>query len=83
MKTPVRNDDLNAPDYHEIDDLRSLQLARLQAIVDHAYRNVELFRTRMDESGLKPADIQSLADLSRLPFMTKKDLRDTDRKSVV
>ena len=77
MKTIVRNDDLSAPDYLGVEYLRSLQLARLQTIVDHAYRNVELFRTRMDEAHLKPADVKSLADLAKLPFMVKKDLRDT------
>jgi len=77
MKSPVRNDDLNAPDYLGIDYLRSLQLARLRTIVDHAYRNVELFRARMDEAHLKPSDVRTLADLAKLPFMVKKDLRDT------
>ena len=77
MNMPVRNDDLCAPDYLGIDYLRSLQLARLQKIVEHAFRNVELIRNRMTEAGLTPADIKSLDDLARFPFMVKKDLRDT------
>ncbi|HOD45768.1 MAG TPA: phenylacetate--CoA ligase, partial [Opitutaceae bacterium] len=36
-----------------------------------------LFRQRMDEKGVKPSDIQTLADVRLLPFSTKSDLRDT------
>ena len=66
-----------AGDYLPVDKLRSLQLARLQSIVEHEYRNVPLYRERMDERGVRPSDIRSLADISRLPFMMKTDLRDT------
>lgn len=40
------------------------------------YENVPLFRQRMDEMGLTPADIKGVEDLSKLPFSYKKDLRD-------
>lgn len=65
------------PDYLEPGELRALQLTRLQTTVKHCYDNVELFRKRMDERGLQPADIRTLDDLSRLPFTQKTDLRDT------
>jgi phenylacetate-CoA ligase len=42
-----------------------------------AYTRVEHFRKRMAERGLTPGDIGSLADLARLPFTVKADLRDT------
>ena len=67
----------SAVDYLPLSQLRELQLRRLQAIVTHAYERVELFRTRMDDSGLKPQDIQSLKDIALLPFFVKADLRDT------
>ncbi|MEG2074694.1 MAG: phenylacetate--CoA ligase, partial [Angelakisella sp.] len=35
------------------------------------------YRERMDEAGVCPADIKTLADLSKLPFTCKQDLRDT------
>ena len=44
--------------------------------VKRMYENVELFRTRMDEKGLKPEDIKGVEDLYKLPFSYKKDLRD-------
>ncbi len=71
------NDDLSALDYVKTEYLRELQLERLQTIVKHAYSNVALFRSRMEERGLVPEDVKTLADISKLPFMVKTDLRDT------
>ncbi|MBR4444053.1 MAG: phenylacetate--CoA ligase [Clostridia bacterium] len=56
--------------------LKKLQSERLVAQVKRSYENVECFRKRMDEAGLKPEDIHGVEDLSRLPFSYKKDLRD-------
>jgi phenylacetate-CoA ligase len=67
----------SAPDFTPVDELRALQLARLQAVVDRSWNHVQLFRERMDERGLAPADIRSLADIAKLPFTQKCDLRDT------
>ncbi|HEX7500192.1 MAG TPA: phenylacetate--CoA ligase [Polyangia bacterium] len=67
----------SAPDFVPAPLLRRLQLDRLQAIVGHAYERVELFRKRLQSNALAPSDIQSLADLAKLPFTTKTDLRDT------
>ena len=67
----------SAMDYMPQDQLRRLQLERLQFIVRRAYDNVELFRTRLQERGLKPEDIRSLEDIRHLPFTKKVDLRDT------
>ncbi len=61
-------------DYLPVAKLRQVQLQRLQAVVKLAYERVELFRARLDERGLKPADIRELADLRHLPFCTKEDL---------
>ncbi|MGA2352202.1 MAG: phenylacetate--CoA ligase [Terracidiphilus sp.] len=67
----------SAPDYMPVDELRQLQLRRLQAVVERASEHVQHFQSRMDERGLIPADIRSLEDISRLPFTVKSDLRDT------
>lgn len=42
-----------------------------------SYRNVALYRERMNDRGITPQDIRSLADISKLPFTVKTDLRDT------
>ena len=57
--------------------MRELQLARLKNIVRHAYDNVPLFHSRMDERGVKPEHIKTLKDIALLPFFKKVDLRDT------
>lgn len=67
----------SAPDYLPLEQLRDLQLRRLQATVRHAYDHVELFRTRMASRGLAPDDTCTLEDIARLPFTEKSDLRDT------
>jgi phenylacetate-CoA ligase len=67
----------SVPDYLPLDELRKLQLQRLQAVVQRAWEHVEHFRARMDERGLVPDDIRSLEDISKLSFTVKSDLRDT------
>ena len=52
------------------------QNERLVKTVKHVYDNVELYRKRMDEAGVKPEDIKSIDDLKKLPFTYKQDLRD-------
>ncbi len=56
--------------------LESIQLKRLQHLVARVYKTVAPYREKMDAAGVKPDDIQSLADLARLPFTVKEDLRD-------
>ena len=53
------------------EELRKLQSERLVWQVNRMYENVELFKKRMDEKGLKPSDIKSVDDLSKLPFSYK------------
>ena len=64
-------------DYTPIKKLKQVQLQRLQATVCLAYQNVPLFRSRLDEKKLKPADIKTLEDIRLITFSMKKDLRDT------
>ena len=58
------------------EELKKLQSERLCWQVSRMYENVELFRKRMDEKGLKPEDIKGVEDLHKLPFSYKQDLRD-------
>ena len=59
------------------EQLRALQLHRLQLLVDYTYSRVALFRQRCDERGVKPEHIKTLKDIALLPTFTKTDLRDT------
>ena len=56
--------------------LEELQLKRLQETVNRVYENVKPYREKMDKAGIKPYDIKTLDDLSKLPFTVKQDLRD-------
>ena len=56
--------------------LEELQLKRLQETVNRVYENVKPYREKMDKAGIKPDDIKTLDDLSKLPFTVKQDLRD-------
>ena len=59
-----------------VDELRALQLTRLQWSVRHAYDNVAHYRAAFEAVGAHPDDVRELSDLARLPFTTKADLRD-------
>ena len=58
------------------DELAALQLERLKWSLNHAYENSPVYRRKFDEAGVHPSQVQSLADIARFPFTTKKDLRD-------
>lgn len=58
------------------EDRDALQLKRLQETVARAYYNVPHYRRVFHALSIEPQDIQSLKDLSKLPFSYKKDLRD-------
>lgn len=57
-------------------ELEALQSYRLSRTVRRVYENVAPYRKKMDEAGVKPEDIKSIADLHKLPFTVKQDLRD-------
>ena len=58
-----------------IDELRALQLQRLQWSVQHAYDNVAHYRDSFRAAGVHPRDLRSLDDLAKFPFTVKDDLR--------
>src|SRR6266571_576444 len=57
--------------------LEALQLKRLQAMVARVYAQVPFYKSALDKAGIKPAQISSLADLQKLPFTYKQDMRDS------
>ncbi len=74
-----------------VEEIKKLQSERLKEQVRHVYDNVEFYRERMNDMGVKPEDINGIEDLHKLPFITKDDLRDqypygllgVDRRDVV
>ena len=59
-----------------VEELRALQLERLQWTLRHAYENVPHYRAAFDAAGVHPDDCRELADLARFPTTSKADLRD-------
>lgn len=58
------------------DRMRQLQSERFCKLVEHVYTNVAFYRKKMDDAGIKPADIKTIDDIIKLPFTSKQDLRD-------
>lgn len=58
------------------EDLEALQLERLQALVKRVYQKIPFYKESFDKAGVNPEDIKSLADLTKLPFTVKQDMRD-------
>ncbi|MEQ8479499.1 MAG: phenylacetate--CoA ligase PaaK [Hoeflea sp.] len=59
------------------DEISALQLKRLKWSLRHAYENVPHTRAAFEARGVHPDDLETLKDLSKFPFTTKLDLRDT------
>jgi phenylacetate-CoA ligase len=75
VKRPVPGE-LEPIERASADELRALQLQRLQWSLKHAYDNVAHYRRAFDAKGLHPSDLRQLSDLSKFPFTVKSDLRD-------
>ena len=60
----------------EREEMCSLQTGRLKEIVSRLYRQQPFYRSKMQEIGLLPEDIVTLADIQKLPFVYKQDMRD-------
>jgi phenylacetate-CoA ligase len=58
-------------------ELEALQLERLKAVLELVSANVPFYQSSFKKAGIKPEQVQSLADLQKLPFTTKQDMRDS------
>lgn len=58
-------------------EIEEIQLARLKETVNRVWEKVPAYRKKMEEAGVRPEHIKELKDLAKLPFVTKKDMRDT------
>ena len=60
------------------EDIENLQLERLKKIVAWAYEKSEFYHNSFDRAGIKPKDIEKLADVQKLPFLTLEEINRTD-----
>ncbi len=71
--------------------LKEIQSERLIKLIERVYKNNDFYRKKMDDKGIKPADIKSIDDIVKLPFITKDEMRLTypygllcvDKKEIV
>ena len=58
--------------------LENLQLERLKKIVDWAYEKSSFYKKTFDQANFKPEDIQTLADVKKIPFLTLEEINRND-----
>jgi phenylacetate-CoA ligase len=57
------------------EELAKLQLVRLQNVLQRVYEHVPLYQKKFDDAGFNPESLRTLADLKRVPFTVKDDMR--------
>lgn len=62
------------------EELQAFQDEQIRRIITYAYATVPFYRNRMRQAKLTPADIQSVADLPRLPLLEKQDVRQAGKQ---
>ena len=61
------------------DETAAMQLGKLRKQLDYLKANSPFHAAKLAEAGAEPGDIRSLADLARLPFTEKAELRESQR----
>jgi phenylacetate-coenzyme A ligase PaaK-like adenylate-forming protein len=67
--------DMEAEQWLPVGELQERQAARLRALVAHAADTVPYYRRLFRESALQPRHIEACADVSKIPFLSKDDIR--------
>ena len=68
-------DELQQTQWFTPEQIHQYQTKRLQALVTHSYNTVPFYRKRYDQHGVQPGDIKDLKDISKLPLITREDIR--------
>lgn len=63
--------------------LQKIQRKKLRAIIKHAYENVPFYHRKFDKAGIKPDDIKSVDDLSKVPMTTKFEIQGSSLEDIV
>ncbi|MHB8766600.1 MAG: phenylacetate--CoA ligase family protein, partial [Deferrisomatales bacterium] len=61
-------------------ELAELQLRRFRERMEYVYARSPFYRRKFDQAGVKPADIRTLADIRRVPFTVKEELRESQAR---
>jgi phenylacetate-CoA ligase len=55
--------------------IKSLQVKRLQQVLERVYHSVGFYKKSFDAAKVKPDDIKSISDMKKLPFITRQDFQ--------
>lgn len=75
-----------------LDELKAIQLHRLQMLLSHAYDNVPYYHRKFDEIGFHPGDMKDFIDIKKIPILTKDEIksnyqdfvaRNVDKSSII
>jgi phenylacetate-CoA ligase len=60
--------------------LKELQLKLLQKQIQHVYRNSKFYRAKLEKSNVKPSDIKTIEDITKIPFTSREELEQNFRE---
>jgi len=66
-----------------VEELADLQNRKLRRLIRHVYDRVPFYRQRFDQVGVQPEDIRTVADLAKLPIISKQDVIDAPHDEVL
>ena len=75
--------ELRKNQYLNREELEKLQEKKLKKLITHAYNNVPLYNAKFKSAGINPDDIRGLKDLSKIPSITKKEIRNSPLKDTL
>ena len=58
------------------EQIKSLQNEKFHKQIQHVWNDCPDYRRKMEKAGVTPDDIKSIDDISKLPFLSKDDLRE-------
>ena len=62
------------------DELECLQLNRLKWQLERCCKSSAFYREKFDKAGVRPEDVESVSDITKLPLVTKQELREEQEK---
>ncbi|TET77422.1 MAG: phenylacetate--CoA ligase family protein [Candidatus Cloacimonadota bacterium] len=67
----------------KLSELEKIQLRKLRRIIKHAYENVPYYRKLFDLAGIRPEDIKTARDLTKIPITTRLQLQQLPPEEIV
>lgn len=70
---------VNNIQYNKSTVIDVLRDEKLQKIIEFAYKRINFYKERFDDAGVKPKDINGIADLSKIPVLSKIDVLENEK----